>query len=319
MINRRSVVKAAGALAAAGAIPVPAAKAAPPLESGERYVDVPGGRVWVDVVGGGRRTPLVVLHGGPGAGHDYLEPLGDLAEDRAVVFYDQLGCGRSDHPDDPALWTIGRFVAELQAVRRALRLDRCHLYGHSWGGWLAIEYLLRRPRGVKSVVLASTSAGAPEFVAGTKYLRSLLPPDVQQTLDKYEAQGDFTAPEYLDAVNVFYANFLCRLSPYPAAIQRSFDILDGNQVYAAMNGPNEFVMTGNLASWDRTAEVRRITEPVLLTRGRYDEMAETCTVTLRKNLPHARTVEFPHSSHLAMWEDRAAYRRTVSSFLSTWD
>jgi proline-specific peptidase len=324
MINRRNVLKSSSALAAGGFVPV-AARAKPRsgegsgLRPGERYVDVPGGRVWVNVVGSGRRPALLVLHGGPGAGHDYLESLGDLATDRPVVFYDQLGCGRSDKPDNPALWRIDRFVAELEAVRSALGLRHFHLYGHSWGGWLAIEYLLRQPREVGAVVLASTSSSAPQFVAGTRYLRTLLPADVQSVLDEYEARGDYTAPAYLDAVNVFYAHFFCRLDPYPEALLRSAANVDGNQVYATMNGPNEFVMTGNLSSWDRTSELRRIRYPVLLTRGRYDEFAVDSTDTLEQRLPSTERVEFPNSAHMAMWEDREAYMRTLSSFLSKGD
>ncbi|GAA3438616.1 proline iminopeptidase-family hydrolase [Kutzneria kofuensis] len=325
MINRREVLKAATGLTVGGAMSVvasatPAFGAPQDLRPGERYVDVPGGRVWVNVVGSGWRPPLLVLHGGPGAGHDYLEPLGEFATSRAVVFYDQLGCGRSDKPDNPSLWTIDRFVAEVHAVRRALKLNRHHLYGHSWGGWLAIEYLLRRsPRGVGAVVLSSTSASAAQFVAGTRYLRTLLPADVQQVLDHYEAKGDFTAPEYLDAVNVFYRNFLCRLDPYPEPLLRSAANLAGNQVYATMGGPNELSVTGNLASWHRTSQVSCIQNPVLLTRGRYDEFAEPCTDTLQRLLPRAERVEFPHSAHVAMWEDQQAYLHALTSFLTAWD
>ena len=321
LINRRTVLKAAGGLAVSLPALASTAVAAPlDLRPGERYVEVPGGRVWVNVVGSGRRAPLLVLHGGPGAGHDYLEPLGDLGVDRPVVFYDQLGCGKSDKPDNPALWTVGRFVAEVDAVRRALRLERFHLYGHSWGGWLAIEYLLTRsPRGVGAVVLASTSASASEFVAGTQYLRTLLPADVQQALNYYESIGDITAPEYLDAVNVFYQNFFCRLDPYPDALLRSAANVDGNQVYAVMNGPNEFSITGTLKDWDRTSQVCRIRQPVLLTRGRYDEFAEPCTDTLQRLIPHTKRVEFATSAHMAMLEERPAYVHTVGSFLSDWD
>src|ERR1700754_330251 len=118
------------------------------VTAGERFIEVPGGQVWVNVVGSGGGVPLILLHGGPGGGHDYLEPLAALADDRPVIFYDQLGCGKSDRPDDPALWTMDRFVDELSAVRQALGLGRVHLYGHSWGGWLAIEYLLHHAQGV---------------------------------------------------------------------------------------------------------------------------------------------------------------------------
>ncbi|MFI9384647.1 proline iminopeptidase-family hydrolase [Kutzneria sp. NPDC052558] len=321
MINRRDMLKAA-VVGAAATVAVPAVASAAPrrLQPGERYVTVPGGRVWVNVVGSGPKPPLLVLHGGPGAGHDYLEPLGELGVDRPVVFYDQLGCGKSDKPDNPALWTATRFAAEVDAVRCALHLDHMHLYGHSWGTWLSIEYLLTRaPRGIGAVVLASASASAQQFVDGTRYLRTLLPEDVQKTLDYYEAKGDFTAPEYLDAVNVFYANFFCRLDPYPDPLLRSAANIDGNQVYAVMNGPNEFSVTGNLRDWDRSAEVGRIRNPVLLTRGRYDEFAEPCTDTLEKLLPHTERVEFAASAHMAMLEETPAYNRTLSTFLARWD
>ncbi|MFI6094713.1 proline iminopeptidase-family hydrolase [Lentzea sp. NPDC051213] len=317
MINRRSVLKAVAGLSP---LLLPAtASAGPVLRPGERFVDVPGGRVWTNVVGGGSRTPLLVLHGGPGAGHDYLESLGDLAADRPVVFFDQLGCGRSDKPDNPSLWRVDRFVTEVETVRRALGLRNFHLYGHSWGGWLAIEYLLRHPRAASAVVLASTSAGAPQFVAGTRQLRSLLPAEVQRVLDYYEARGEYTAPEYLEAVGVFYMNYFCRLDPYPEALLRSAANVEGNQVYATMNGPNEFVMTGNLKSWDRTAQVCQIRNPVLLTRGRYDEFTVDCTDTLQQHLPRAERAEFPNSAHMSMWEDRQDYMRTIASFLAKWD
>jgi proline-specific peptidase len=142
---------------------------------------------------------------------------------------------------------------------------------------------------------------------------------VQRVLDFYEAKGDFTAPEYLDAVNVFYQNFFCRLDPYPEALLRSAANVDGNQVYATMNGPNEFVMTGNLKSWDRTSQLCRIRNPVLLTRGRYDEFAPPCTDTLQKHIPRTTRIEFPDSAHMAMWEDQQPYLQALASFLSHGD
>lgn len=284
-------------------------------DEGERFVELPDGRVWINVVGSGSGVPLLLLHGGPGGGHDYLEPLGALADDRPVIFYDQLGCGLSDHPDNTGLWTMDRFVEELAAVRQALGLSRFHLYGHSWGGWLAIEYLLRHPQEVASTVLASTSAGIAEFVAGTRHLRSLLAKDVQETLNEFEARGDYTAPEYEAAVGVFYDNFLYRRQPYAPALLRSLANLDGNQVYATMNGPNEFVVTGNLATWDRTARLGEIATPALLTRGKYDEFEVRCTDTLTAGLPHSERVEFANSAHFAMLEEEQAYVAALRSFL----
>ncbi len=141
-----------------------------------------GYRVWFRRVGRGGRTPLLILHGGPGAGSDYLETLEALADEREVIFYDQLGCGRSDKPDEPSRWHIERFVREIDLVRHALDLDRMHLLGQSWGGWLAIEYMLGRPPGIDGLVLASTSASIPQFVAECERLKQELPPEVYATL-----------------------------------------------------------------------------------------------------------------------------------------
>ncbi len=151
------------------------------MHTEEGTVEVEGGyRVWYRRVGDGG-VPLLILHGGPGAGHDYLEPLEALCADRTVVFYDQLGCGRSDRPEDTSLWRIERFVVEVDAVREALGLETVHLLGQSWGGWLAIEYMLTDPRGVIGLVLASTSASIPQFVAEAERLKAALPPEVSSS------------------------------------------------------------------------------------------------------------------------------------------
>ncbi|MFG1604016.1 proline iminopeptidase-family hydrolase [Actinoplanes sp. NPDC049265] len=326
-VDRRALLRgaAAGGLGVAaatamGAVPATAAPArCRPLTPGVRHVDVPGGKVWINVVGEGRGLPLLLLHGGPGAGHDYLERLGALADERPVIFYDQLGCGLSDKPDDPSLWTVRRFVAELSAVRRALGLTRYHLLGHSWGGFLAIEHMLREPAGVASAVLASTSGSSEEFLTGCRLLRSRLPRAVQDTLDHYEALEQYTAPEYLAAVQVFYDNYLFRGTTPPDELLRSLTNLDGNQVYAVLNGPNEFVMTGALAQWDRRSRLREIRQPILLTRGRYDEFEVTCTDNLQARLRHTERVEFTRSAHVAMLEEDQAYIAAVRSFLRRHD
>ena len=195
--------------------------------SSEGTIEVEDGyRVWYRRVGSGERTPLLVLHGGPGAGHDYLETLEALADERPVIFYDQLGCGRSDKPDDPSRWHIGRFVREVDLVRQALGLSRIHLLGQSWGGWLAIEYMLGQPAGIDSLILASTSASIPQFVAECERLKSELPPDVYATLQKYEAAHDYRHPAYEKAAEEFYKRHLCRLWPWPDSYLRTVRNLD---------------------------------------------------------------------------------------------
>src|SRR5215813_11886649 len=277
-------------------------------------ISVDGYRVWYRRLGSGG-TPLLILHGGPGGGHDYLEPLQALAADRPVVFYDQLGCGKSDQPTDRSLWRMERFVAEVDTVRRALSLERIHLLGHSWGGWLAIEYLLTQPRGVVSAVLASTSASIPQFVAEASRLKAALPPSIYHTLQRYETAGDLHHPDYEAATLEFYKRHLCRLDPWPEAVLRTVRNIEGNAVYETMNGPNVFMVTGNLKNWDRLDRLSEITVPVLITVGRYDEITPTCAEAMHRRLPKAQLRVFEQSSHTAHLEEPETYRQVVADFL----
>lgn len=292
-------------------------KESPHIQEG--YVPVPGGRVWYRVVGSGGGIPLLTLHGGPGAGHDYLEPLEALASDRPVLLYDQLGCGKSEQPDDLSLWRIERFVVEVDAVRRALGLDRIHLLGHSWGGWLAIEYMLMRPAGVVSLVLASTSASIPEFVWHAAGLKAQLPPEVRDTMQRYESVGDLHHPDYEAAVLAFYRRHVCRLDPWPEPLLRSAANLQSNSVYATMNGPNEFTVTGNLRDWDRSGRLGEIEVPTLVTVGRHDEITPACAETLRRGIPHAELHLFERSSHTPHLEETERYLNAVREFLRRFD
>ena len=281
----------------------------------EGVVPVPGGQVWYRIVGTGHAVPVLTLHGGPGAGHDYLEPLEALAPDRPVVFYDQLGCGRSERPTDRALWRIERFVAEVNAVRRSLALERVHLLGQSWGGWLALEYMTTPPQGVASLTLASTSASIPEFVREAARLIAALPAEIRNTLQRYEQAGDLQHPDYQAAVLEFYKRHLCRLDPWPDALLRSVKNIEGNPVYETMNGPNEFTVIGNLKDWDRTASLERITVPTLITVGRYDEITPNCALTLHHRIPGSVLHIFERSAHSAHLEEPEEYIRVVRDFL----
>ena len=271
--------------------------------------------MWYRIVGAGNAVPLLTLHGGPGAGHDYLEPLEALAPDRPVVFYDQLGCGRSERPADRSLWRIARFVAEVSAVRRSLDLERVHLLGQSWGGWLALEYLTTRPQGLASLTLASTSASIPEFVREAGRLKAALPAETRNTLQRYELAGDLQHPDYEAAVLEFYKRHLCRLDPWPDALVRSIKNIEGNPVYETMNGPNEFTVIGNLKDWDRTASLERIDVPTLITVGRYDEITPKCAQTLHQGIPGSDLHIFERSAHTAHLEEPEEYIHVVRDFL----
>lgn len=286
----------------------------------ERWITLRNGyRIWSKTVGEGAGTPLLTLHGGPGAGHDYLEPLEALAVDRPVIFYDQLGCGKSDRPDARPLWTIERFAAEIDEVRAALGLKTIHLLGQSWGGWLAVEYLARKPKGLKSCVLASTSASIPLFARECDRLIAGLPKAMQRALAEHGASGDYSHPDYQAAMKEFYARHLCRLKPWPACLERSVVNLDGNQVYDTINGPNEFTTIGNLRYWDRTASLATVKTPVLITCGRYDELGPVCARAMKAKLQNARMKVFRNSAHVAHIEEPEAYRAAVARFLKDHD
>ena len=278
-------------------------------------MEVDGHHVWYRRVGEGG-VPLLVLHGGPGAGHDYLEPLEGLAADREVVFYDQLGCGRSDKPDDTSLWKVGRFVDEVDTVRKALGLEEVHLLGQSWGGWLAIEYMLTRQEGVVGLVLASTSASIRQFVEEAEKLKAALPPEVYETMLRHEAAGELHHPDYEVAVVEFYNRHVCRLDPWPEAMLRTGENLDGNPVYETMNGPNEFFVIGNLKDWDREDRLGEIRAPTLVTVGRYDEITPACAATIQRGIQGSELRLFEESSHTAHLEETDEYLRAVGDFLS---
>ena len=275
-----------------------------------------GHKVWTKTVGDGPGLPLLLLHGGPGAGHDYLEPLEALGSDRPVIFYDQLGCGRSEKPENRALWTIERFADEVQEVRAALGIERCHILGQSWGGWLGIEYMLRQPAGLQSFVLASTSSSIPQFSAECDRLISELPEEHRNALEYHGARGEFEHEAYAAAEEVFYGRHLCRLEEWPDCILRTVQNLHHNTVYETINGPNEFTTIGNLRYWNRIPDLGQIKIPVLITCGRYDELGPACANTLQTGIPNAEMVVFEKSAHVSHIEEPEAYRALISQFLA---
>ncbi len=264
-------------------------------------------------------APLVVLHGGPGAAHDYLLSLTDLAADRAVVLYDQLGNGRSTHLAERGadFWTVELFVRELHNLVETLGIaGRHHVLGQSWGGFLAQEYALTQPPGLRSVVLADTAASFPDFVAEANRLRADLPPDVEATLRRHEAAGTTDDPEYEAACMVFYRRHVCRLDPWPDEVVEGFAWIERDPtVYHTMNGPSEFHVIGSIRDWQAKDRVGEIVVPALLVSGRHDEATPALQDTLRAGLRDAEAVVFEDSSHMPHVEERERYMRVVGDWL----
>ena len=283
----------------------------------EGFIPVGEYKVWYRSVGGGaqEQTPILALHGGPGVPSDYIEDITKLATDtRRVILYDQLGCGRSDRPDNPAMWTIQRFVDELVTVRKELGLDKIHLWGQSWGGILAIEYALTQPQGMESLTLASTSSSMPVWIAEANRLRDELPKDVQNTLLRHEAAGTTDDEEYQTAMMAFYERHVIRIVPMPPQVKRAFDTM-GQQVYNTMNGPSEFHVVGVIKDWDRTSRLHEIKVPTLITSGFYDESTPLINETMHKEIAGSEWVLFEHSSHMAHVEEMDRYMQVMRDFL----
>ncbi|MBI2755386.1 MAG: proline iminopeptidase-family hydrolase, partial [Chloroflexi bacterium] len=224
--------------------------------------------------------------------------------------------GRSDRPDDPSLWTIERSVAELVAVREALNLDRIHLFGNSWGGWLALQYTLDRRPSLESLVISSSPPSVERAVREMNVLRSRLPVEVQAVLDEADATGIFGTPAYAAATMVFYKRHLCRADPWPPNVEYSMGAGFGSGPYLTMWGPSEFgPVTGNLDGWDITDRLSEIRVSTLLTVGRHDEMWPSHMADMQAGIPGSELAIFEQSSHMAFVEERDAYIATVRDFL----
>lgn len=291
----------------------------------EGFIPFKGYRTWYKIVGAQEdpgKLPLLLLHGGPGACHDYLWSLAAMAETgRRVIFYDQLGCGLSHiGVSKPELWTVELYCEEIDAVRAALGLDRIHLLGQSWGGMLAMEYLIRQPRGIASATIASSPASMVQWVAEANRLRQQLPPEINAVLLKHEASGTTNSPEYQSAMMAFYNRHVCRVVPNPDYVKRSFTKLEEHpEVYHTMNGPSEFYVTGTLKHWDVISQLPRINVPTLVTSGRHDEATPLIARTVHEGIRGSEWILFENSSHMAHVEEAEAYLRAVEKFISRYE
>jgi L-proline amide hydrolase len=297
--------------------------AQPSVREGE--ADFRGYKTWYRVTGDLRaaKLPLVLLHGGPGAAHNYLDSMQALAaQGRAVVHYDQLGCGLSTHLPDKGsdFWTPGLFIDELKNLLQHLGIAKAyHLLGQSWGGMLAAEFAVTRPRGLHGLVIANSPASMETWVVEAERLRADLPPETQAALKRHEAAGTTSDPEYLDATRVFYDRHLCRV-PWTDSVARSYaQIEEDPTVYHTMNGPNEFYVLGNLKHWTIVDRLDRIGAPTLVISGRYDEATPACVRPFAERIKGARWEIFEESSHLPHVEEPDRYMKVVGAFLDAHD
>ena len=288
----------------------------------EGFAEFRGYQTWYRITGeiGKGKTPLVILHGGPGCTHDYVDSFKDLAESgRAVIHYDQIGNGKSTHlADVPTdFWTVDFFLAELDNLLQKLGIaDAYALLGQSWGGMLAAEHAVRRPGGLRALVIADSPASMALWSSEALRLRTALPQDVQDALTRNEEAGSIDSVEYHEASRAFYDRHVCRIQPWPDEVARTFTAMDIDPtVYHAMNGPTEFHVIGSMKDWSIIDRLDRIQVPTLLISGRYDEATPATVQPYADLIPDVRWTIFENSSHMPHVEEREACMRTVNDFL----
>ena len=281
----------------------------------EGYVDFRGYRTWYRVAGelGSRAVPLLALHGGPGSTHHYFGPLERLSAERPVVVYDQIGCGRSDRPHDLE-WSADLFREELETVRSQLGLDRIHLLGTSWGGMLALEHVLAGAGGIVGLILSSTLASLDQWAAEQLKLRAALPAEVVEVLDRHERAETYDDPEYERAMQAYFDRHFYR-GPQPRAELERMKDERSAVVYAAMQGPNEWTVTGALRGWDVRDRLQEIDTPTLVIRGRHDMSTDAISTTLVTGIKGAREVVLENSSHTPVLEQTEDYLASISEFM----
>ena len=282
----------------------------------EGYIDVIGGKIWYEVVGEGPNPPVLLLHGGPGSASFGFDPLRELEYDGPIIFWDQLGCRRSDALRDTTLMTIENFVDQTEKLRIHLNLEDFVLYGHSWGTMLGIDYYLAYPDEVKSIIFSSPLFSTASWMADADSLIATMPDTIQQSIRNHESLGDFDNPEYLAATELYYAQFVTRKKK--SKVDRSqLKLAIGSNVYGYMWGPSEFTSTGTLRDFDRIEELSGITVPTLLVCGEFDEASPRTVRGYSRMIPNSRFEVIPDAAHSTLNDNPQEMLKIIGDFLVT--
>lgn len=281
-------------------------------------------RVWTKRIGHNPRIKVLLLHGGPAMTHEYMECFESFLpkEGFELIEYDQLGSFYSDQPKDSALWTVDRFVEEVEQVRKALGLtkDNFYLLGNSWGGLLAMQYALKYQENLKGLIICNMMASCPDYGRyAANVLAKTMDPTILDTLRGIEARGDFSNPRYMALlIPNFYHQHICRLREWPDPLNRAINHVNG-VVYTMMQGPSEFGISGRLARWDIKDRLHEIKVPTLTVGARYDTMDPEHMRWMSTQVAHGRYLFCPEGSHLAMWDDQEHFYPGVIGFIQDVD
>jgi proline-specific peptidase len=281
-------------------------------------IAVPGGIVWFKRVGGGTGRPLLAVHGGPGLPHNYISSLERLADEREVIFWDQLGCGNSERPSDPALWTMERSVAEMDAVVEELGLNGFHIFGNSWGGMLAQQYALDVAPRAASLTISNSIASIPQFSEMVTRLKADLDPATQSAIDRHEAAGTTHSPDYQAAIRTWNETYLCRVRPWPAELEDAFRRM-GTEIFETMFGASDFNIVGTIRYWDVFDRLTEIALPTLVLAGRFDECVPEHMWEMHQRIAGSRFELFESSAHMPFIEEPDRFDQVMREFLRSHD
>ncbi len=287
-------------------------------------IETPKGpmKVWTKRIGNHPSIKLLTLNGGPGATHEYFECFESFlpAEGIEFIYYDQLGCGNSDNPNDTSFWSLPRYVEEVEAVRKALNLtkDNFYLLGHSWGGILAMEYALKYQDHLKGLIISNMMSSCPDYGKyAEEVLSKQMDPAVLDTIRMIEANKDFGNPKYMELLMPhFYTKHICcmPLEEWPEPVNRSFSKIN-QSLYVTMQGPSEFGIGGNLVNWDRKADLPLLTIPVLTIGAKHDTMDPEHMKWMASQVKHGSYLFCPNGGHMDMWDDQEVYMKGLIRFL----
>ncbi|MBK8610531.1 MAG: proline iminopeptidase-family hydrolase [Chitinophagaceae bacterium] len=290
----------------------------PQLKAGEGFIPVKGGKIWYRVIGEGKQTPVLMLHGGPGGTSRSFYQFAALGKDRPLIIFDQLGSGRSGYHTDSSLLTVENFVEQVAAVKKSLGLKTFYLHGHSWGTALALEYYLKYPNGIKALIFNSPYFSTSRWKADADTLISTLADSIQLAIKTGEKDHDFESPAYKNANEVFSKNFGLRKTRLTSELDTS--IAKGNEfIYNYMWGPTEFTATGTLIHYDRVESLKKITVPTLFITGEYDEARPATVAYYQRLVPGSAFVVIAGAGHGTMHDNKSENVAAIKRFLDNID
>ena len=281
-------------------------------------------KVWTKRFGNNPQMRLLLLHGGPGATHEYFECFESFlpVEGIEFIYYDQLGSAYSDQPEDSRLWNIERFVNEVEQVRQALGLNNNNFYilGHSWGGILAVEYALKHQEHLKGLIISNMMSSCPEYDAyAENVLADQMDPAVLEEIKGLEAKGEFQNPRYMELlIHHFYMKHICRLPEWPDPVNRAFAKIN-QEIYVIMQGPSEFGISGRLENWNRKVELKNISVPTLVIGAEHDTMDPEHMKWMASQVQNGSYLYCPKGSHMCMWDDQQTYMDGLIKFIKAVD